>query len=205
MFNVHKGPKKSTAWIFILKYPGFDHFVHSEVAPSSPPRKSPNNRHAQAPIRHPDLERVARNLSEAPGARPGLAHIVGSRLPHGPACLLAALIIEPVEGALQAAKMWQQATDYAIALYTDDSRLECGTCGSSAVTITPSGDWAGKAKYLGNNKEAYDAELFGILAGLALVKRRQPAGAFGTVSIFPDSQAALRLLKLSTPGPRQSY
>jgi hypothetical protein len=82
----------STALITVLKCRGFDHLVRSEVAPLSAPRKSPNNRHPQAPIRHPDLERVARNLSEAPGPRPGLTHIVGPRLPHGPARLLAALV-----------------------------------------------------------------------------------------------------------------
>jgi hypothetical protein len=72
-----------TALISILKCRSFDYLVRSEVVPLSAPRKSPNNRHPQAPIRHPDLERVARNLSEAPGARPGLTHIVGPLCPTG--------------------------------------------------------------------------------------------------------------------------
>jgi hypothetical protein len=55
------------------------------------PGTSLHNRQTKAPISHPDLERVARNLSDKRGARPGLTHIVGPRLLHGPARLLAAL------------------------------------------------------------------------------------------------------------------
>jgi hypothetical protein len=68
----------------------------SEIAPWSAPGTSLHNRHPQPPIRHPDLETVARNLSDKPGARPGLTEIVGPRLPHGPARLLVALISEPL-------------------------------------------------------------------------------------------------------------
>ncbi|KAA8906157.1 hypothetical protein FN846DRAFT_1014008 [Sphaerosporella brunnea] len=92
MLKEHNDPKKRPALIAILKCVGFDHLVRSEVAPLSAPRKSPNNRHPQAPIRHTGLKRVARNISEAPGAHSGLTHTVGPRLPHGPARLLAALV-----------------------------------------------------------------------------------------------------------------
>jgi hypothetical protein len=58
------------------------------------PGTSLHNRQTKAPISHPDLERVARNLSDKRGARPGLTHIVGPRLLHGPARLLAALVVD---------------------------------------------------------------------------------------------------------------
>jgi hypothetical protein len=63
----------------------------SEIAPWSAPGISLHNRHLQPPIRHPDLEWVARNLSDKRCERPGLTDIVERRLSHGPARLLAAL------------------------------------------------------------------------------------------------------------------
>lgn len=113
------------------------------------------------------------------------------------------IVTEPQDAAIQTAIMRQKATDNAVAVCSDGSRLENGCSGYVAVIYAGNGEWIGKAKYLGDNKEAYDAELFGIAAGLALAHRRLHASTPGTVRIFTDSQAALGRLKTDTPGPGQ--
>ncbi|KAA8902844.1 hypothetical protein FN846DRAFT_908369 [Sphaerosporella brunnea] len=64
----------------------------------------------------------------------------------------------------------------------------------------------GTAKYVGSNKAAYDAELFGIAAGLELALDRLPvvtAAGSGIVRVFVDAQSALRRLQDAGPGPGQ--
>ncbi|KAA8907608.1 hypothetical protein FN846DRAFT_889787 [Sphaerosporella brunnea] len=80
MFKEHKDPKTGFSLISILICQGFDHLVRSEIATLS------------ASTRYSDLEGVARHLPNAQGASPGLTHIVVRHLPHGPTCLLAALL-----------------------------------------------------------------------------------------------------------------
>jgi hypothetical protein len=74
----------TTPYISVQGCPSFDGLLHSEVAPLSAPEMSPHNLPPPPSyIPHPDLARVARDLSDTPGARPGLTCIVGPRLPHG--------------------------------------------------------------------------------------------------------------------------
>ncbi|KAA8914735.1 hypothetical protein FN846DRAFT_901808 [Sphaerosporella brunnea] len=49
------------------------------------------NRHPTAPVRHPDIDNVARSLSNKRDMRPSLAYFVGPRLRRDPARLLAPL------------------------------------------------------------------------------------------------------------------
>jgi hypothetical protein len=116
--------------------------------------------------------------------------------------------------ALMASSL-EQPTDNHLAVYSDGSRLEDRHCAFSAVARTDMAidEWCRSSAYIGNNKEAYDAELFGIAAGLELASRsthvrsrlRQddPPDVPGTVYVFVDAQAALKRLKRGDPGAGQ--
>jgi ribonuclease HI len=83
-----------------------------------------------------------------------------------------------------------------ISLWTDGSKSEDGRVGAAAVHRGRD-SWKARKFGLGNNKEVFDAELYGIAEtlkiaqGLALQQRENCK----TVRIFSDSQAALKRLQ----------
>ncbi|KAA8902295.1 hypothetical protein FN846DRAFT_908588 [Sphaerosporella brunnea] len=66
--------------------------------------------------------------------------------------------------------MWHKPTNAAIAIYSHGSKLENGDRGYAALTQVDTGlnRWKSTSAYIGENKQARVAELFGIVAGLEL-------------------------------------
>ncbi|KAA8909971.1 hypothetical protein FN846DRAFT_905340 [Sphaerosporella brunnea] len=83
------------------------------------------------------------------------------------------LIDEDEAPAALVAVFHECPTENHLAVYSDGSRLEDGHCGFGAVARTSATmqDWCRTSGYVGDNKEAYDAELFGIAAGLEMASR----------------------------------
>lgn len=117
------------------------------------------------------------------------------------------IIVLDQDAALAAAITHQEPTDNTIAVYSDGSRLENGDRGYAAVTQVDIrlNKWRNASAFVEENKEAYDAELFGIAAGLelALSNATLQNNPTGCVRLFTDAQAALKRLQHDTPGPGQ--
>ncbi|KAA8893287.1 hypothetical protein FN846DRAFT_914221 [Sphaerosporella brunnea] len=85
-------------------------------------------------------------------------------------CPSGRVIVTDQDAALAAAVVHQTPSAEAIAEYSDGSRLDNGDCGYAAVTqIDPQqNSWKRTSAYIGDNKETYRTELFGIAAGLEM-------------------------------------
>lgn len=101
----------------------------------------------------------------------------------------------------------QAPSNDAVAVFSDDSRLDNGDCGYPAATQIDSqrNGWKSVHAYIGDNKEAYDAELFGIAAGLELASTLTVvrSNTSGRLRLFTDAQAALKHIQHDSPGPGQ--
>jgi hypothetical protein len=173
-------------------------FIASNAFGGSAPETQPPNimgRLAATIPRHP---------TSIEPTRPNLQHPTGH-----------VAIEEDENTAALTASSLEQPTKNHMAVYTDGSRLEDGHCAFGAVARTSMtvDEWCRSSGYIGNNKEAYDAELFGIAAGLELASRsthvrsrlrqEDPPNLSGTVYIFVDAQAALKRLRRGDPGAGQ--
>ena len=76
------------------------------------------------------------------------------------------------EEALITAREWQ---DDSNTVWTDGSRLENGAVGP-ALVFQKEGGWITKEIYLGNNKEALNAEAFAIMCTVRLLGERGESG-----------------------------
>jgi ribonuclease HI len=63
--------------------------------------------------------------------------------------------------------------------------------------------WVGIKTHMGNNQEAYDTECAALARALETATRRQTAPA--RVTIFTDTQEAIRRMASEEPGPGQKY
>ena len=77
-------------------------------------------------------------------------------------------------------------------MWTDGSRLDGGKVGAAVVEFDRRLDkWQEKRRFLGKNKDTFDAELWAISDALVLgIKRTRNVGPT-TVTVFTDSQAAI--------------
>ena len=93
------------------------------------------------------------------------------------------MVLQPKREALQEAK--QSQAD--IVLWTDGSRLDVGKAGAAVVWFDDKLDkWQEKRRFLGKNKDSFDAELWAILE--AFILSISPT----TVTVFTDLQAAIK-------------
>jgi ribonuclease HI len=82
-------------------------------------------------------------------------------------------------------------------------KFEDGYTGGAAVWKS-SDSWEGRKGFLGRNKEVIDAELYAILMGLAAARDHKDEWATRgakLITIFTDTQAALRHIRNDDPGP----
>ena len=98
------------------------------------------------------------------------------------------IVHQPKREAIQEAKR----NRVGIVLWTDGSRLDVGKVGAAVVWFDGKlNKWQEKRRFLGKNKDSFDAELWAILDALVLgIKRTRNVGPT-TVTVFTDSQAAI--------------
>ena len=72
------------------------------------------------------------------------------------------VIISPRDQALEEANTPRRGQ----VMWSDGSRLENGRVGAAAVGLDASGTWKSKISALGDNKEVFDAEFWGIYLAL---------------------------------------
>jgi ribonuclease HI len=114
------------------------------------------------------------------------------------------VIIEDAGSAKATAEAW--TIDRGRAVFTDGSKGEDGWTGCAAVWRNGEGGWQGRKIFMGRNKEVFDAELYAIWLGLKATRDHQGEwAAVGpkSITIFTDSQAALKRMKNDDPGPGQ--
>ena len=79
-----------------------------------------------------------------------------------------------------------------IVLWTDGSKSDPGKTGSAVVWFDKiANKWQEKRRYLGKNKESFDAELWAILDALEIGIKKTRNGNPTTVTVFTDSHAAI--------------
>ncbi|KAA8894045.1 hypothetical protein FN846DRAFT_913331 [Sphaerosporella brunnea] len=96
--------------------------------------------------------------------------------------------MEDADEAAATAIMHQAPTNAELTVYSDGSRLVDGRCRYAAVIQADkeTNTWSHTVKYIDENQEAYDAELFGLSAGLemaagsATIERRTVRWLYGT-------------------------
>ena len=88
-----------------------------------------------------------------------------------------------------------------LVLWSDGSRLENGQVGAGVAWKPTFSQWETQELPLGKGIEVYDAELHGACAALEIAKS---LGNNVRVTVFLDSQAAIKRLQHTLPGPGQA-
>lgn len=102
------------------------------------------------------------------------------------------IIIESKEQALEEAI--KDRTD--LVLRTDESKLHNGKVGAAVCwRDTRLGQWKDKTRFLGENKEILDAELWAILEALGIARKETPNARHTSINIFCGSQKAPRTIQ----------
>ena len=89
-----------------------------------------------------------------------------------------------------------------LTLWSDGSRLEDGRVGAGVAWKVSPGDWRTAEIPLGRSKEVFDAELEGACRALELART---IGESRQVTVLLDSQAAIKRLEHTEPGPGQVF
>ena len=109
-------------------------------------------------------------------------------------------IQEPTTAILEA-----QRDKSDLALWSDGSRLESGKVGAAVVwRDAPADRWKSCKLALGKNKEVLDAELWGVSEALGVALRKTAPRKPYKVTVFSDSQTAIRKIQGSKTGPGQA-
>jgi hypothetical protein len=98
-----------------------------------------------------------------------------------------------------------------LVLWSDGSRLESRAVGAG-ITQKLGQNWKEKAISLGKNKEVFDAKLYSIQQAINIAlkggnPRKRPVilnPGYSTVTVFSDSQTAIRRIKSDYPRAGQS-
>jgi ribonuclease HI len=102
------------------------------------------------------------------------------------------------------AKAAEKASDIPGNLFTDGSRLESGSCGSSIAWKMEDNLWHNQRFHLGDAKEVYDAELYAIAKALQTARdQRIRINGRKEVRIYSDSSSALRCIEDNGHSPGQ--
>jgi len=119
-------------------------------------------------------------------------------LPTEKRCLKGKVIIQDEEQALKEAKLEREG----LVLWTDGSRKEDEWVGC-AVVWEEEGRWKKRRVHLGQQKEAFDAEMYAMSEAMKIADEKAEKEKFVRVTVFTDSQATLRRIQLDEPGPEQ--
>jgi ribonuclease HI len=101
-----------------------------------------------------------------------------------------------------AAKKEAERQRPGLIMFTDGPRLDTGASGY-AVTWQSGQLLGGRQSSHGYDQKAYDAECAALARALEIATRRQAAPE--RVTMFNDTQAAIRRIPLDEPGPGQKY
>ena len=94
-------------------------------------------------------------------------------------------VLQPKREAVQEAKKDRDG----VVLWADGSRLDIGKAGSAVVWFEEKLDkWQEKRRYLGENKDSFDAELWAISDTIEIGIKKTRNGSLTTVTVFTDSQ-----------------
>jgi len=109
------------------------------------------------------------------------------------------VIIQDEEQALKEAK----AERDGLVFWTDGSRKEDEWVGC-AVVWEEEGRWRKGRVHLGQQKEAFDAEMYAMLEAMKVADEMAERKEVTRVTVFTDSQPTLRQIQWDEPGPRQA-
>ena len=104
------------------------------------------------------------------------------------------IVIQPKKNALEEARKYRAG----LVMWTDGSKLDHGTGRVGAAVCWKEktlDSWKEKSVFLGRNKEILDAELWAILEALDIAAKETRNMANAPVTIFCDSQEALRAIE----------
>lgn len=102
------------------------------------------------------------------------------------------IVIQPKESALEEAKKYRAG----LVMLTDGSEDRVGRVGAAICWREKSLDsWKEKSFFLGKNKEIIDAELWAISEALDIAVKKPNNTTNAPVTIFCDSQEALRAIE----------
>jgi len=109
---------------------------------------------------------------------------------------------ELIQEEREEAKRQAERERPGLVMFTDGSRLENEAAGY-AVAWKNGQTWEGIKTHMGYNQEAYDAECAALARALEKAAKSTPAPEH--VTIFTDTQAAIRRMASDEPGPGQKY
>jgi len=119
-------------------------------------------------------------------------------LPMEKRCLKGKVIIQDEEQALEKAQLEREG----LVLWTDGARKEDEWVGC-AVVWKEEGRWSKRRTHLGQQKEAFDAEMYAMSEAIKIADEKAEKEKFARVTVFTDSQATLRRIQSDEPGPGQ--
>jgi len=119
-------------------------------------------------------------------------------LPTEKRCLKGKMIIEDEEQAMEEAKREREG----LVLWTDGSRKEDEWVGC-AVVWEEEGRWKKRRVHLGQQKEAFDAEMYAMSKAMKVADEMAEGKEVTRVTVFTDSQATLKRIQSDEPGSRQ--
>ena len=96
------------------------------------------------------------------------------------------------------AKEEAQKDRSGLALWVDGSKLESGGAGAAVVWKNPASQrWDVRKISLGKSKQVLEAELWGISEALKIALKENISGKARRITVFSDSQAAIKQLQCS--------
>jgi ribonuclease HI len=106
------------------------------------------------------------------------------------------IVIQGAEEALRKA----QGAGQGLVLWSDGSQLENGRVGAGVAWKPEHASWNTQETPLGKRVEVFDVELHDVCSALEIAERLE---CDGRATVFLDSQAAIRRLQHTEPGPGQ--
>ena len=97
--------------------------------------------------------------------------------------------------------LWQQYP--GLTLWTDGSKLLESEATGLGVAWKRGSKWLGKGLALGKGKEVFDAETHAITKALEIAQKEYRINSYNTITIFSDSQKAIKRVKDDSLGPGQ--
>jgi ribonuclease HI len=111
-------------------------------------------------------------------------------------------IADDEEQAVREEEEWGRDEE-AMRIWSDGSRDQTGRAGTGIAWKAENGEWKERRIHLGQNKEVYDAELYGIAEAVSIAHRIVKKTGHTRIAVFSDAQAALKRIKDNSTGPGQ--
>jgi len=112
-------------------------------------------------------------------------------------------VIQPKDTAESEARNAYNANRTSLLIWSDGSKIDTGGVGAG-IAWKQGNSWRTKGYSLGDTKEVFDAELYGIKSALDIANSQLSSYPYRRVTIFSDSQAALKRSRGDHLGPGQA-